>query len=226
MRRPSRRPAQSPRGRWSGGLLRLGVPADRQVGGRGVGGKGAHLGELRDPRPLSQIAGGERACREQWSRCWDDSRCSSRPSRSAPLGRHPVSNPQRKRCYGVPHSSASFRYDERSRSAPRSARHPARLIPLGYPAQVAEVVETTDLTAPSQDGWAVDYRIRREDGEELHAEVRCWQRAHAAAERAANADALAAIADRGYASCARVRGTGGVSGDARCSRDLDLVRRS
>ena len=30
-----------------------------------------------------------------------------------------------------------------------------------------------DLTAPSQDGWAVDYRIRREDGEELHAEVRC-----------------------------------------------------
>jgi hypothetical protein len=32
-----------------------------------------------------------------------------------------------------------------------------------------EVVETHDLTAPSQDGWAVDYRIRREDGEELHA---------------------------------------------------------
>ena len=65
---------------------------------------------------------------------------------------------------------------------------------------MAEVVETTDLTAPSQDGWAVDYRIRRDDGEELHAEVRCWQRAHAAAERAANAKALAAIADRGTAA--------------------------
>ena len=65
---------------------------------------------------------------------------------------------------------------------------------------MAEVVETHDLTAPSQDGWAVDYRIRREDGEEIHAEVRCWEKAHAAAQRAANAEALAAIADRGIAA--------------------------
>jgi hypothetical protein len=65
---------------------------------------------------------------------------------------------------------------------------------------MAEVVETNDLTAASQDGWAVDYRIRRDDGEELHAEVRCWERAHAAAERGANAAALAAIADRGNAA--------------------------
>jgi hypothetical protein len=65
---------------------------------------------------------------------------------------------------------------------------------------MAEVIETNDLTAPSQDGWAVEYRIRREDGEELHAEVRCWERAHTAAERAANAEALAAIADRGNAA--------------------------
>ncbi len=64
---------------------------------------------------------------------------------------------------------------------------------------MAELVETYDLTAPSQAGWAVDYRIRREDGEEIHAEVRCWEKAHAAAERAANAQALAAIADRGNA---------------------------
>ncbi len=62
---------------------------------------------------------------------------------------------------------------------------------------MAEVVETHDLTAASQNGWAVDYRIRREDGEELHAEVRCWDKAHVAAERAGNAEALAAIADRG-----------------------------
>ena len=72
--------------------------------------------------------------------------------------------------------------------------------PLGTVAFMAEVVETLDLTATSQDGWALDYRIRREDGEELHAEVRCWAKAHAAAERAANADALAAIADRGHAA--------------------------
>jgi hypothetical protein len=65
---------------------------------------------------------------------------------------------------------------------------------------MAEVVEVRDLTAPSQNGWALDYRIRRDDGEELHAEVRCWDKAHAAAERASNADALAAIADRGSAA--------------------------
>ena len=65
---------------------------------------------------------------------------------------------------------------------------------------MAEVVEEHDLTAPSQDGWAVDYRIRRGDGEELHAEVRCWERARVAAERGANAAALAAIADRGNAA--------------------------
>jgi hypothetical protein len=65
---------------------------------------------------------------------------------------------------------------------------------------MAEVVETHELTAPSQAGWAMDYRIRREDGEELDVEVRCWDKAHAAAERAANAVALAAIADRGIAA--------------------------
>jgi hypothetical protein len=67
-------------------------------------------------------------------------------------------------------------------------------------AAMADLVETHDLTAPSQDGWAVDYRIRREDGEELHAEVRCWEKAHAAAEQGANTEALAAIADRGIAT--------------------------
>ena len=64
---------------------------------------------------------------------------------------------------------------------------------------MAEVVETRELTDPSQHGWAVDYRIRRDDGEELHAEVRCWEKAQAAARLAANAEALAAIADRGVA---------------------------
>jgi hypothetical protein len=62
---------------------------------------------------------------------------------------------------------------------------------------MADLVQTHDLTDTSQHGWAVDYLIRRADGAELHAEVRCWDRAHEAAERAANETALAAIADRG-----------------------------
>ena len=88
---------------------------------------------------------------------------------------------------------------------------------------MAEVIETNDRTAPTQSGWAVDYRIRRDDGEELHAEVRCWEKAYAAADRGANADALAAMADRGsvaaleYAELVE-------SGDAWRGADLDLVR--
>ena len=65
---------------------------------------------------------------------------------------------------------------------------------------MAELIESVDLTAASQSGWAVDYRIRREDGEELHAEVRCWDAGRAAAERARNAEALEAIADRGVSA--------------------------
>jgi hypothetical protein len=81
-----------------------------------------------------------------------------------------------------------------------SCVHPVAALMSRTVAPVANVVETRDLTAPEQDGWAVDYRIRRADGEEIHAEVRCWERAHHAAEQAANAEALAAIADRGVAS--------------------------
>jgi hypothetical protein len=65
---------------------------------------------------------------------------------------------------------------------------------------MADVIEVTDLTDPTQDGWAVDYLIRREDGEALHAEVRCWNAARVAAERAGNAGALEAIADRGVSA--------------------------
>ena len=64
---------------------------------------------------------------------------------------------------------------------------------------MAELIETRDLTDASQHGWAVDYLIRRDDGEELHAEVRCWDNAHAEARRSANAEALVAIEDRGVA---------------------------
>jgi hypothetical protein len=65
---------------------------------------------------------------------------------------------------------------------------------------MAELIQRQDLTAASQDGWALDYLIRREDGDELHAEVRCWNLARTAAERAGNAPALDAMADRGLAA--------------------------
>jgi len=62
---------------------------------------------------------------------------------------------------------------------------------------MADLVRTHDLTDASQHGWAVDYLIQREDGAELHVEVRCWDRAREAADNASNEAALAAIADRG-----------------------------
>jgi hypothetical protein len=62
---------------------------------------------------------------------------------------------------------------------------------------MAELLERNDLTDPSQHGWAIDYLIRRDDGEQLHVEVRCWDRAHEAARRAANDPALTAIEERG-----------------------------
>ena len=84
------------------------------------------------------------------------------------------------------------------RKAPRRS---ARAIRVSVPlATVAEVVETHDLTAPSQDGWALDYRIRRETARSSTPRFACWNKAHAAAERAGSAEALAAIADRGSAA--------------------------
>jgi hypothetical protein len=65
---------------------------------------------------------------------------------------------------------------------------------------MAELLDSHDLTDPSQHGWAVDHRIRRADGEELHAEVRCWDRARESATRARNEDALAAMDDQGVAA--------------------------
>ena len=65
---------------------------------------------------------------------------------------------------------------------------------------MAELLDTYDLTESSQHGWAVDHRIQRDDGAEIHAEVRCWDKARESAERADNADALRAMADRGAAA--------------------------
>ena len=65
---------------------------------------------------------------------------------------------------------------------------------------MAELIDAQDLTDASQHGWAIAYRIRREDGEELHVEVRCWEEARAAAKRGRNTDALEAIAEQGLSS--------------------------
>ena len=62
---------------------------------------------------------------------------------------------------------------------------------------MAELLETRDLTDPNQHGWAVDYFIQRADGEHLHVEVRCWDRAHEAAKNSVNAASLDAIDNRG-----------------------------
>jgi hypothetical protein len=62
---------------------------------------------------------------------------------------------------------------------------------------VAELIQTIELTDPTQSGWAVDHRMRRDDGEEVHVEVRCWDEARRSAERSGNEVALLAIADRG-----------------------------
>ena len=51
---------------------------------------------------------------------------------------------------------------------------------------MADLVRTHDLTDASQHGWAVDYLIQREDGAELHVEVRCWDRAREAADNASD----------------------------------------
>lgn len=62
---------------------------------------------------------------------------------------------------------------------------------------MAELLERKDMTDPSQHGWTVDYLVRRTDGEQLHVEVRCWERAYESARRARNESALEAIAERG-----------------------------
>jgi len=71
---------------------------------------------------------------------------------------------------------------------------------------MADLVRTHDLTDASQHGWAVDYLIQREDGAELHVEVRCWDRAREAADKASN------------------EGTSRLAGVTWRRDDLDLVR--
>ena len=92
-----------------------------------------------------------------------------------------------------------------------------RLLPCGDRAISVELGDeiSREVTARI---LALDYLIRRDDGDELHVEVRCWNAARTAAERAGNAPALEAIADRGLgaalesAELAEAPGTRGAVG--------------
>jgi hypothetical protein len=72
--------------------------------------------------------------------------------------------------------------------------------PSGGADIVAELLETRDMTAAGQSGWTVEHYIRRRDGQELRAEVRCWNRAHERAVRKRNLDALEHMEDRGVSA--------------------------
>jgi hypothetical protein len=65
---------------------------------------------------------------------------------------------------------------------------------------MAELFETLTPAVALAEGWGVDYRIKRADGGEVLAQVRCTEAATAVARRCGNAEALAAIADRGLSA--------------------------
>jgi hypothetical protein len=69
---------------------------------------------------------------------------------------------------------------------------------------MTEVLETNDLTTPGQDGWAVDYRVKRDDDEEVYVQVRCTGTVEAIATATDNAETLAVIADRGRTEALRI----------------------
>ena len=47
---------------------------------------------------------------------------------------------------------------------------------------MADLIETVDLTTPGEDGWTVEYRIRRDDGEEVTVQATCSNTAEVAME--------------------------------------------
>ena len=61
---------------------------------------------------------------------------------------------------------------------------------------MAELIDTDDLTTPGEDGWTVQYRVRRDDGEEVVVRATCSGTAEVVAHSHRDQHALAAIADR------------------------------
>ena len=74
------------------------------------------------------------------------------------------------------------------------------LIRLGTVASMAEVVETHDLTAPRRTAGRWTTASGAKTARNSTRPCAAGPKAHAAAESAANVDALAAIADRGLAA--------------------------
>jgi hypothetical protein len=71
--------------------------------------------------------------------------------------------------------------------------------PVVNSGDVAELFETL-TPAIAFEGWGVDYRVKRVDGGEVLAQVRCTEVAKTVAHRRRNPEALAAIADRGLSA--------------------------
>jgi len=61
---------------------------------------------------------------------------------------------------------------------------------------MAELIETADLTTPGEDGWTVEYRVRRNDGEQVVVRATCSGTAEVVAHGQRDQHALTAIADR------------------------------
>jgi hypothetical protein len=70
---------------------------------------------------------------------------------------------------------------------------------------VPEIVRERDLTTASQDGWTVEYLIRRDDGEEVTATVTCSGTAEALA--AHHSDLAEVVADRGKERALKMAGS-------------------
>jgi hypothetical protein len=61
---------------------------------------------------------------------------------------------------------------------------------------MAKITETKDTTGPTEDGWSCFYRLERDDGGEVIAEVSCTRTAEATARNNDNHAALDVIDDR------------------------------
>ena len=61
---------------------------------------------------------------------------------------------------------------------------------------MAELIETVDLTTPGEDGWTVEYRIRRDDGEEVTVQATCSNTAEVVAHTHRDEGAISAMEDR------------------------------
>lgn len=62
---------------------------------------------------------------------------------------------------------------------------------------MAEILDVKDATTPSQDGWLVYYKVKREDGQAVTVEAHGTGSAEVTAQSSGNEEAIAYIRDRG-----------------------------